>query len=171
MCLAAAAPFLQFAISAASAVVGFQAEAQQAAAQNELYEANQIAAINSANERYQANAIKAAQEKQAASLEKENAQRDAREARATAEVAAGEAGVSGLSVDALVNSYYQKQSRFEQSLDTNYQMTASYLEAEGKADRANAISRINSVQKAQPPSFAGAALRIAGAGLDAFARS
>ena len=47
----------------------------------------------------------------------------AREARATARVSAGEAGVAGLSVDALINSLTQQEAQYRFSETQNQQMT------------------------------------------------
>ena len=49
--------------------------------------------------------------------------RKAREARATARVSAGEAGVAGLSVDALINSLTQEEAQYRFSETQNQQMT------------------------------------------------
>jgi hypothetical protein len=169
MCVGAVAMAVaQFALSAAGTVAGFVGQSQQAEAQQEYYKNNRDAANKAAVNTYAANQNRALQERKAASQETQQLQTDAVRARSTAEVAAGEAGVSGLSVDALIGDYYGQQGRYERTLDNNYQMQADYLRGEMDATQAQAEGRINSVQQGQKPSFADAAIRILGGGLDAY---
>jgi hypothetical protein len=158
----------QFALSAASTVAGFVGQSQQAEAQQQYYKNNRDAANKAAVNTYAANQNRALQERKAASQETQQLQTDAMRARGTAEVAAGEAGVTGLSVNALIGDYYGQQGRYERTLDNNYQMQADYLRGEMDATQAQAEGRINSVQQGQKPSFADAAIRILGGGLDAY---
>ena len=51
-------------------------------------------------------------------------QRDAIRARATAQTAAGEAGVSGLSVDALMRDYHSRELNYIEAVRTNYRNTS-----------------------------------------------
>jgi len=158
----------QFALSAASAVVGYQAQQQQYEAQQQYYKNNREAANKAAVNTYASNQNRALQERAAASQELQKTNTDALRARSTAEVAAGEAGVTGLSVDALIADYYGQEGRYERTLDNNYQMNADYLRGEMDATQAQAEGRINSVEQGQKPSFADAAIRILGGGLEAY---
>lgn len=158
----------QFVISAASSVMAYQQQATQAEAQNEYYENNRREANQAAVNTYASQQNRALQEQKAASQQKQEVAVEGLKARSTAEVAAGESGVSGLSVDALVGDFYGQQGRYERTLDNNYAMQSDYLRGEMDATQSQAQGRINSVQQAQKPSFAGAAIRILGAGLDAF---
>ncbi|MER8505694.1 hypothetical protein NKH91_06120 [Mesorhizobium sp. M0894] len=158
----------QFALSAASTVAGFVGQQQQYEAQQQYYRNNREAANKAAVNTYAANQNRALQERKAASQEQQNLNVEAMRGRATAEVAAGEAGVTGLSVNALIADYYGQQGRYERTLDNNYQMQADYLRGEMDATQAQAEGRINSVQQGQRPSFADAAIRIMGGGLDAY---
>ena len=63
-----------------------------------------------------------AQEQDAAAQRLQNSSKRAREARATARVSAGEAGVSGLSVDALINSLTQEEAGFNFATNQQLQM-------------------------------------------------
>lgn len=158
----------QFALSAASTVAGFMGQQQQYEAQQQYYKNNREAANKAAVNTYASNQNRALQERAAASQQLQQLNTDAMRGRATAEVAAGEAGVTGLSVDALVADYYGQQGRYERTLDNNYQMNADYLRGEMDATQAQAEGRINSVQQGQKPSFADAAIRILGGGLEAW---
>lgn len=169
MCIGATAMAVaQFAISAASTVAGFVQQQNEADAQNERYRDNALAANKAAATKYASQQNRALQERKAAGQEQEKLQTQGLKARSTAEVAAGQAGVTGLSVDALLADFYGQEGRHERTLDTNYQMQADYLRGELDATQSQAESRINSVQQAEGPSFAGAAIRILGSGLDAF---
>lgn len=126
-----------------------QAQMQaEATAQNQYYEDNKAAANAAAVTSYAHQQEQMRQETAKVALEKQNVQAEGISARSAAAVAAGEAGITGISVDALINDYYGKQGMFENALDQNYQMQQGYLTAEMEATEAQAISRINSVRRA-----------------------
>lgn len=158
----------QFAMSAASSVMGFQAQKQEYETQQQVYENNRIAANKAAVNTMASTQNRILQEQAAASDEAQKLNIESAKGRATAAVVAGEAGVAGLSVDALIADYYGQQGRFERTLDNNLQMQTSYLRGEMDAATAQAEGRINSVDQGTPPSFADAALRVLGGGLEAF---
>jgi hypothetical protein len=108
------------------------------------------------------------QEQEKGAAEKMDTVREAREAKATATVAAGEAGVSGLSVDALLAEFDGRAAAANDRTDQNTEWTLSQLNNEMKGIRANAEDRINSVQRAAAPSFFNTGLKIAGVGLDSY---
>jgi hypothetical protein len=151
-----------------SAVVGYMGQQQQYEAQKQQYQNNREASNKAAVNTYTSQQNRALQERKAASQETQNLNIEAMRGRSTAEVAAGEAGVTGLSVDALINDYYGQQGRYERTLSNNYQMNADYLRGEMDATQAQAEGRINSVEQPIRPSFADAAVRILGAGIEAF---
>lgn len=158
----------QFAIGAASTVAGFVQQQNEADAQNERYADNALASNKAAANTYASQQNRALQEREAAGQEQQKLQVNALKGRATAEVAAGEGGVSGLSVDALIGDFYGQEGRHERTLDNNYAMQADYLRGEMDTTQTQAESRINSVQQAEGPSFGAAAIRILGSGLEAF---
>lgn len=168
MCAPVAMAIASFAIGAAQTVVGFMGEQAAADAQNQYYAENAKAARQATVNQYAHQQNRIIQERRAASQEKQNATVDALKARATAKTAAGEAGVSGLSVDALVQDFYAQEGRYSNSIDNNFQMTSDYLRSEMESTQAQGQSRINSVRRATPPSFLGAAIRIGATALDAF---
>lgn len=162
MALGALAPILGMISSIGSAVVGFAAQRKAADEQNAYYARNaraaQMAAVNQyANEQ---NAI--IQKRNAAGQQVEETHIAAMKARGTAWAAAGEAGVTGLSVDALIDDYYGREGRRVDSIDQNYEMDRDYMRAQMESTRAQAEQRINSVRQASEPSFADAAIRIVG---------
>lgn len=158
----------QFAMSAASGIAGFGAQTSQYEAQQQQYKNNRIEANKAAVGQYAALQNRQLQEAKATSQEQQTLSREAAQGRATAKVAAGEAGVTGLSVDALVADYYGQEGRHERTLSNNYQMQSDYLRGEMEGVQSQAEGRINSVDQGQKPSFADAAIRIIGGGIDAF---
>lgn len=85
-------------------------------------------------------------QKIAASQKLQANQRKAQQARATARVASGEAGVSGLSIDAIMNDYTRKEGQYNFSVEQNLRVqqinTALGLENAGQAYTSNML-RIN----------------------------
>lgn len=158
---------LQLAIGAASTVTGVMGQQQQYKAQMQMYKDNIRQAGKTAQDQYSHTQNRWLQERAAASLEKQNANIDAMEGRATAAAAAGEGGVQGNSVAQFLTSYYAKQGRFNNAVDQNYQMSRDYLWASMDQTRNQAQSQINSMPRPTKPSFLDAAIRIAGQGLEA----
>jgi hypothetical protein len=157
----------QLAIGAASAVVGYVGQQQAANAQEAANKEATKNAVFAANQNYEATQRRMYQEAAAASVEKTNANIASAEARATASTAAGEAGVQGYSIDSIIGSYYAKQGRYNEAIDTNFQMSRQAL-ADGMDQTHNAtVSTINSLPVPQKPSFLDAAIRVAGSGLSA----
>ncbi len=161
------------AISAASTATGFIGAQQQADAQEEYnafqQEQTRLNAEAAYANDFNAEQARLSQEAAADSREIQEAQIDAAKARATARTAAGEAGVSGLSVDALIADFNRSEARFRDA--TRQQQEFDTLASRDRLRQADARkqSRINSAvpQPVQRPSFLGAALRIGGAGVSA----
>lgn len=157
-----------FGIAAASQVVNQQAQVAAAEQQNQLYRDNAARANQNARDQMFQTQQRMLQEQEAAAAEKIDNSREARAAKATASAAAGEAGVTGLSVDALLREFDGRAAEANDRIDQNTEWSMTQLNNEMKGVRANAEDRINSVQRAAKPSFWDAGLRIAGAGLDGF---
>lgn len=157
-------------IAAASAASSVYAQQQQAKASEKSAEAAQKNANRSFLLSSQASNERLAQEQAKTTAELTDVQRQRQRAEATAKVAAGEAGVSGLSVDALLGDFRREEAVYRdrtlQNLD--FQRQQQELEKQGfDATRQSRINQANSQVSARP-SFAGAALRIGGAGLQAY---
>ena len=109
------------------------------------------------------------QEKIAAAQRIQQSTTKAREARATARVSAGESGVAGLSVDALINDMTRKEAEFSFSVQQQMQF-ANMNRQLGFEDGANR-SRMNLLSINKPiaqPNYLGAALSGASTGLSAY---
>lgn len=87
----------------------------------------------------------------------------ARAAQATATTTAGENGVSGLSVDALMSDLGTKQNRFNSSVVTNYDGATMAIANQRENVDINAASQINALKTPAMPDYFGAALRIGNA--------
>ncbi|RVB05688.1 hypothetical protein [Mesorhizobium sp. M7A.F.Ca.CA.004.02.1.1] len=148
--------------------MGFAQQNQAYEAQQETYKNNRDASNKAAAQTYASIQNRQLQDDAASGQELQKLNIEGMKGRATASVAAGEAGVTGLSVDGLIADYYGQQGRYERTLSNNAQMNASALRGEMDSTRATAEGRINSVDQGQKPSFADAAIRILGAGVDAY---
>lgn len=109
-------------------------------------------------------------QEQVAAAQKINASaRKSREARATARVSAGEAGVAGLSVDALINDLTKQEAEFnfatQQQLQMNDVGRSMQLENAGLGFTNNML-RIN--KPIENPNYLGAALSGAQTGLSTY---
>ncbi len=103
------------------------------------------------------------QEREAGVQQLEQNNMAARAARSTATVSAGESGISGLSVDALMSDLGTKQNRFNSSVVTNYDNSAMAIANQRENVDINAASQINSLKTPAMPDYFGAALRIGNA--------
>lgn len=153
MCVAAL-PLVSAALSIAGAAAGYAGAQQQAKQQNQLYLENAAEANRAAGDQYSALTHKSVQERNASSQQLFQNSIEGLKARSAARTAAGEAGVTGLSVDALLGDLGAQEARKADAIDSQYQMTRDSIRAQMEEVKANTQSRINSVQRAKPPSFA-----------------
>ena len=113
--------------------------------------------------------IQQGQEEVAAAQRVNESARKAREARSTARVSAGEAGVAGLSVDALINDLTREEAEF--NFATQQQLQMSNVNRTMQLDQAglgftNNMLRIN--KPIEQPNYLGAALGGAQTGLSTY---
>lgn len=157
-----------FAISAVQGIAQYQAD-QQAYDENEKYRLENIklAKWNATNE-YNQVLTQTSQEQEAAAASKADVAREARSAIATSTVAAGEAGVSGLSVDALLRDQYGQVASVNDRIDQNTDWTTQQLHNEMFGIQSQAVDRARGIRKGTPPSLFATGLKIAGAGLGAY---
>ena len=163
----AIAPALMAKISLATTIastgMSLMAQRQQAKAQAA---AQRNASIRE-NQRYQREAtaarLKEAQEDTILANEIQDAARKAQSARATAIVAAGESGVTGLSVDALVDDYTRQEANYRFALTEQARMTGlnNQLQFDEMGFRnQNNIMKIN--QPIKKPDYLGSMVNMAG---------
>lgn len=156
------------ALSALSTGAGMIAQQQQARAQEEY------------NKQATQNAM-LARDLNVAALDRERAEAAAdtseqmtrnqmalRRAQATARVSAGEAGVSGLSVDALLRDLALQAGYDNATAAENYQRVSRNIDARRENAQISMANTINSLPPVQTPNYLGGALQIGQAGLGAY---
>jgi hypothetical protein len=173
MCVAAI-PLITLAISAASTVATVSAQQQQAQATAD--------AQNAYNRQSEQNAI-TARNANLANLEvtRNQAYQDTleqvgkddlarRQAQATATVAAGEAGISGLSVDALLRDLAGQAGYDNATAYENYLRTDQRINVARENTQNNYESGLNSIRQPQiqSPNWLGAGLKIGQSALDSY---
>jgi hypothetical protein len=149
------------AVSAASTTAGL-------VGQQQAYNANAANAAQSLKIQNRQTNYGIQQQEAANSVNAQQTQTDMLKAAATAAASAGENGVSGNSVDALISDYHAAEGRYFNDLQTQQQWNRQQADVTKQGQVATAQRQINSVAK---PDFIGAALRIAGGGLDAYNRT
>ena len=145
-------PILGAVLSVAQAAVGFMGAQAQADAQNAAHEQNRLAAIAAANDKYASLNNKTIQERNAASQELLEKKIKAAQTRSTALVAAGQAGVSGLSVDAVLGDIFAQEGRQTAAIMQNFETRREYNADEMVSTYHQTVARINSVKTAADPS-------------------
>jgi hypothetical protein len=161
-------PFTMFmvssALSAGQAGISHMAAAGQASAQNQI---NRLAAEETRTSLiadYEAFDAMDREETQGAAEEIEATRREAMRRRGTVRTAAGEAGVTGLSVDALLRDLHGQEATMRDGVATNLERTRSQFQRERTGAAATATRRLRSAPPVQRPSFAATALTT-GAGI------
>ena len=166
---ASASTLISAGLGAASAGSSIYGQRQQAKTQAKV-QANASAAER---ERYlrevSSMRVQQGQEEVAAAQRVNESARKAREARATARVSAGEAGVAGLSVDALINDLTREEAEYnfatQQQLQMNDVGRSMQLENAGLGFTNNML-RIN--RPIEKPDYLGAAISGAQTGLSTY---
>ena len=151
---------IPLALSITSTVAGVYGQQQEAKAQqayNDQQAKNAMAAYRANLE--QTN-LKQSQEHAAATQKVNENNRAAEAAKATALVSAGESGISGLSVDALLANLSGEQARYNESVNQNYENASMAIDNERTNAQVNAASQINSLKTPKSPDYLGAALKI-----------
>ena len=156
-----------FMVGAVQSVSQYGAAKQQAAAQDAYYDANKANADRSAAYEYHQNQLRKQQEQDAAGTKSFDNMLETRAKVAHAEVGAGEAGVTGLSVDSLINDIFGAGGRTNDRIAQNKEMTLAQLNAEDQGIAARQTDRINSVRRGVQPSGLALGLNIASSGLNA----
>lgn len=162
MCLPALAlaPGLMTGLQIASSVMGvigqMEAQSAQEEANQRQYENTMRARAANIN---QTNLMQQ-QEREAAMQKLDENNMAARAAKSTATASAGDNGISGLSVDALIADLGSKQKRFNSSVSTNYDLASAGIANQRENVDINAASAINGLKTPAMPDYFGAALRI-----------
>lgn len=166
MCEPATLTAATLAITAAATAATVYSQQQQANAQKQVNQrqSSNIYEATAANQN-QVNVQEQQSREQAIQKKTEN-DMIARSAISRSATAAGESGISGLSVGYLLADLAGKRDRFDSSVDSNY----NYAYQNSENQRANisfdATSAINGLKAPVMPDYIGAGLRITQAGVD-----
>ena len=156
-------------LGAAQAGMSYMGQQQQAEAQEKSQRNATIAEQQRHLSEMSASRLRERQEKIAAAQRIQQSTTKAREARATARVSAGESGVAGLSVDALINDMTRKEAEFSFSVQQQMQF-ANMNRQLGFEDGANR-SHMNLLSINKPinqPNLLGSVIEGASTGLSAY---
>lgn len=168
---ATGAAAVSLALSAATTAMSFVQQSEQARSQKNY----QKKMVDMEKQKFEADALSVRQteaiQNESNALERAKVQREAQKAQATIRTGAGEAGVSGISVDSLINDYaaqeaaiYQQGNRQQElnAMQTNRQLQAMAM---GTSYNANRIQ-----EPISRPSALAAALNIGAAGMSAYSQ-
>lgn len=147
-------------LSGASTAAGVVGQMQQQKAQQSAANRQRDAEMQAYRDNIVASNTKMVQEGQAATEKADRAALEARKAKATAITSAGEAGVSGMTVDALLRDISGQGLENVSAVEANYlrQREADIYERDNL--RNSTISGLNSIKPATSPDYLGAALKI-----------
>jgi hypothetical protein len=156
-------PTTMLALTIASSAAGLYQQQQTMkahAASNQAQYDNQMTAFryNQAN-----NQLSRVQEAENLAQQKLNNNSAATRALSSARVAAGESGVSGLSVDALLADLAGRAGVDNTTAETNYLRRDRAIQADQMNNWAGTASAINKLETPKTPDYLGAALKIGGA--------
>jgi hypothetical protein len=184
--IAAIAAIVGVVIALASTAYSLYAQSQNAAEQNkyqkklaenrdEQIAENYALSIRSANAQYRSLQAREQQERDAAAQKLQLGAVEGARARSQALTAAGEAGVSGLSVNALLNDFMSQESRQREAIKSNLAGSTDQLRSEMEGVQAQAAGRIASIspyvkQPVESPNYFGGAMRVGGSALDAYTK-
>jgi hypothetical protein len=164
--------------SAATGIVSYIGQSQQAAAQaqyqtqvaqarnQEIMDNAKLAQESYLRQAQQLN-LRQQQEDEKAGQDIQQTQREAAQARATVRVAAGESGIAGLSVDNLLRDFYRQEDVFNESVRRNRDFSRLQSQQDMLGLQAEAQGRIASIRPYIPepivrPNLLGTALQIVG---------
>lgn len=167
--IAAALPAISAGLGAGSAILGYAGQRQQAKAQA-AYQAQSAAAERQRALQEQTSIrMRQAQEQEATARELEQVSRKSQEALARARVSAGEAGVAGASVQALMDDYTRQEAGYRAATLRQQELrgvgTQLGLEQAGLASQQRLISINQPISK---PSFLTAGLEAVSGGLSGY---
>jgi hypothetical protein len=159
MCEPTTMMVLSIASTAASVYSQQQAQSAQERSNQRQYE-NQMQAMryNQANSNFTR-----VQENENLATQKVTNDAAARRATATAATRAGEGGVAGLSVDALLADINARAGMDNTTAEVNYLRRDRAIQADAYNNWANTASAINKLETPKAPDYLGAALKIGGA--------
>ena len=159
MCLPqAAGAALSVGMSLATSVVGFSADQADYSARAAQWQQNYTNSLAAGRDEQNQLLFRTMEEQDAQAQRIHLTNIEEAEVRAETEVSAAAAGVSGVSVDNLIQDVARKAGAKREADRINHQNTVAQLTAELEATNTGVQNRINSVQRPTAPSAAGAIL-------------
>ena len=161
------------AIAAAAFAVGsvgmqYGAARAEAKHQDQVYEVNRQQAFKSMGEQYQGIGLRQLQNTEAAADEIWNRRLQALREQSTSAVAAGEAGISGFTVERVLRDIGATASRDVSTIERNRDWNNQQLQSEAMGVKAQAADRILSVQRGTPPNPWASVFKAGSDGLSAY---
>lgn len=157
-----------FVVSAASTVMGFAAQEAQAQAQDSAWQQNYVSSLAAARDNQNAITQRQMQEADASGQKAHMIAIQTAQKSAEVSAAAASGGVSGTSVDSLIQDVNRQGDLNQLATQRNFEATVSQLQREKEGTNTTAINRINSMSQGNHPNPLGAGIAIAGAGLDSY---
>lgn len=154
--------------SAGSAVAGYQGAKAQAEMQNKMFEQNKLNSYAAMRQGYLTYQQRQQQESAAAAQDIQARRLEAVQQMATSNVAAGEAGVSGFSVERVLRDIGAAASRDISTIEQNRDWNLSQINNEMMGLRNQTKSRILSVPKGMKPNVLPYILQGAGDAANAY---
>ncbi len=138
------------AIAIGSLILGVGSAAEGYIGNKNAADANKAAALNTMTQNAHDISLEQVQQKSATEQTIQQADRSARATQALARVSAGEAGVGGISVEAILGDIDRKLGEFSTTEGRNLDMALSQLEREKISGRTVASARIAAVPQPNP---------------------
>lgn len=146
-------------VSTGASIIGQQ---QQHAAQRDANRRQAESIRRATVENYRQLGARRLQEFDASTDQITEARREGLIQRERAITAAGEAGVSGLSVDALLADFEGRTSRFVNTTQRTYRNRSAQIASQERAAEFGATGQLAALPEPRAPSYFGAAVRAAG---------
>lgn len=154
-------------LSAAQTGLQVQAQSQAAKAQARANAAAARSVRDATIANYAELERRRTQEREAASEELTALRRRELKRRERARVSAGEAGVAGLSVDALLRDFYGQEAFAAETVRNSFANRSTQIDAELEQTRRGARSRLGALAEPQGPDLGAALVSLGGTALDA----
>jgi hypothetical protein len=151
-------------LSVAGAGASVMSQAGIAEAQGETNEMAKASAMEARNANYDQLHLMAQQNQDAAEQQIFENDTEALQATERAQVAAGESGVTGLSVDALLADMYGKQARYKDGVTQNLENQQQQVSFEAENTDRTYRSTVQNLSPIEKPNYLGSALK-AGSGI------
>ena len=145
----------------AQGISAYQNQRAQAKAQQQQYEQNRLNAAQARDDQAAAERTRADQEMANIEAERREFALESLRRQASMKVAAGEAGIGGAVLDALIDQQEAERLRNDTALDTQADNINAQMELQARGLDAQMLNRIGSVQQGVPPDPLGSVIGIA----------